>query len=467
MVNENEINETHWNPLTQKQENTFGFTKKEAIVDFAKKIIQKHAPEELRNYPVESKLSIKAGLWAGITHTNAEPQYGFPQLKKNKITLTIHKKLLHPEMPLILKKIVMVHELTHLFSQRSHVFYDPENNSFKMDPNKRLKKGFDSDQKIEKATEGHTQEFAEQYHQLLKDVMGIDVNKFPQFKYIAGKTKKEYKEISTSKDFINVWHRNNFIQFYGQKKNSLGFSQKNFNDYIQQRLNFYEEIRKALSGIKIDLKNQNMENKIKEKISSQRMLIETLKKHQQKNKNFNWDRQEAIDKIENDVKKWEKLYSQKRREREILEAEENKRIAIEQKKEEERVEKWNEELKKKHELWKTNPPDKNDDDYREYEIWKKGNERDQKIKLTHNQLNQDIKKYMELKNSNQKISQDLKKRIGENLWKFHDLTDELFDHWNLPDLRRDPDLKDTIEEYESINERELEDYEDEEDYEDY
>ena len=466
MVNENEINETHWNPLTKKQENTFGFTKKEAIVDFAKKIIQKHAPEELRNYPVESKLSsIKSKNWASIKHTNAEPQYGFPQLKNNKITLNIHKNLLHPEIPLILKKNVLVHELTHLFSQRSHLFYDPENNSWKMDPNRKLKKGFDSDKKIEKATEGHTQEFAEQYHQLLKDVMGIDVNKFPQFKYIAGKTKKEYKEISASKDFINVWKRNNFIQVYGN--GWLGMSQKNFNDYIQKKLNFYEEIRKWLSGIKINLKDQSIENKIQEKISNQKMLIEGLKKHQQENKNFNWDRQNAIDKIENNVKKWEELYSQKRREREILEEEENKRIEIEQKKEEERAKKWNDELKKKHELWKTNPPDKNDDDYREYEIWKEGYDRDQKIKLTHNQLNQDIKKYMELKNNNQEISKDLKKRIKENLWKFHDLTDELFDHWNLPDLRRDPDLKDTIEEYESINEREWEDYEDDEDYEDY
>ena len=176
MVNENEINETHWNPLTQKQENTFGFTKKEEIVDFAKNIIRKHAPEELRNYPVESKLSVKSKNWASITHRNAEPQYGYSQLKKNRIILTIHKNLLHPHIPLILKKNVMVHELTHLFSQRSHLFYDPKNNSFKMDPNRKLKKGFDSDKKIEQETEGHPQEFADQYHQSLKDVMGIDVN---------------------------------------------------------------------------------------------------------------------------------------------------------------------------------------------------------------------------------------------------------------------------------------------------
>ena len=455
MVNENEINETHWNPLTQKQEKTFGFTKKEEIVDFAKNIIRKHAPEELRNYEVESRLSLKSKSWASISHRNAEPQYGFSQLKKNKILLTVHKNLLYPEIPLILKKIVMVHELTHLFSQRSHVFYDPEKNSFKMDPNKKLKKGFDSDEKIHEATEGHPQEFADQFHRSLNDVLGIDVKKFPQFKYIAGKTKQEYEEISKRKEFINVWHNNNFVHFSWQRNSWLGFSQKNFNDYIQKKIDFHEEIRKELSDMKVELKNENIENAIKDKILDQKFLMENLKKHQQIKKDFNWDRQNAIDKIENDVKKWEELYHQKRSEREILEAEENKRKEIERQKEEEKIKKWHDELQKKHELWKTNPPDKNDDDYREYEQWKVGYDRDQKTKLIHNQLEQDIKKYMELKNSNQEISKDLKKRIGENLWKFHELTDEIYFHNNLSDLRRDKDLKDTIEEYESINEKEL------------
>ena len=119
MVNENEINETHWNPLTQKQENTFGFTKKEEILNFAQQIIQKHAPEELRNYPIETKWLLKEKNWANISHWNAEPQYGYPELKRNRIVLNISKNLLHPEIPLILKKIPLVHELTHLFLNRS------------------------------------------------------------------------------------------------------------------------------------------------------------------------------------------------------------------------------------------------------------------------------------------------------------------------------------------------------------
>ena len=176
MVNENEINETHWNPLTQKQENTFGFTKKEEIINFVKKIIQKRAPEELRNYPIETKWLLKEKNWANISHWNAEPQYGYPELKRNRIVLNISKNLLHPDIPLILKKTSMVHELTHLFSQRSHGFFDPKTKSFKMDPKRRLKEGFDSDKKIYDETGGHTQEFADQYHQLLKDVLGIDVN---------------------------------------------------------------------------------------------------------------------------------------------------------------------------------------------------------------------------------------------------------------------------------------------------
>lgn len=46
MVNENKISkEIHWNPLTQKQENTFGFTNKKEIVNFAQKLIQKHTQE--------------------------------------------------------------------------------------------------------------------------------------------------------------------------------------------------------------------------------------------------------------------------------------------------------------------------------------------------------------------------------------------------------------------------------------
>lgn len=46
MINDNDFQkEYHLNPLTKKQENTFGFTNKKEIVNFAQKLIQKHAPE--------------------------------------------------------------------------------------------------------------------------------------------------------------------------------------------------------------------------------------------------------------------------------------------------------------------------------------------------------------------------------------------------------------------------------------
>ena len=451
MVNENEINKNHWNPLTKKQENTFGFTKKEEIINFAKNIIRKHAPEELRNYPVEIRWFFKRNNWANIAHINAEPQYNHPDLNRNRILLSISTNLLHPDIPLFFKKESIVHEVTHLFSQRSHLFYDPKTKELKMDPKRRLKEGFDSDKKIYDATEGHPQEYADQYHKLLKDILGIDVNKFPQFKYIAGKTEKEYKEIAKHKDLLNVWHRHNFI-FIGQVNGWLGLSQNDFNDYIKEGLSISKKVRKKFSEMKINLKNERIENNIKNNIKKHENFIERLKKHQLNNKNFTWDRQNAIDKIKNEKKKWEELYNQRKAERKILEAEEKKRKEIELK-----------ERQKKYELWKTNPPDKNDDDYWEYENWKERREYDQKIKLTSNQLEQDIKKYMELKNSNQEISQDLKKRIGDNLWKFHHLTDKFYEHPNIQDLRNDEDLIDIIEEYEEMKE----DYEDEEDYEDY
>ena len=52
MENNNDVfkKEIYWNGLTKKQENTFGFTVRKEIFNFSQKLIQKHAPKELRNY---------------------------------------------------------------------------------------------------------------------------------------------------------------------------------------------------------------------------------------------------------------------------------------------------------------------------------------------------------------------------------------------------------------------------------
>ena len=319
MENNNDVfkKESSWNPLTKKQENTFGFTDRKEISDFAQKIIQKHAPEELKNYDLKIKFNdVKAQTWANIKHINKQLDVHEWNLKrgydKNVIKLNISKNLLHPAIPLILKKNVLIHELTHLFSQRSHVFYNLKTRKWELREKEKLKKGFDSDEKIEKLTQGHTKEFAEQYHFLLKKVMGIDVKKFPAFKYIAGKNKKEYKNISLKKDFINVWHRNNFIRL-GAKKGWLGMSEKDFNDYIEKKLEMHKELRKDISELKIDLKENREDEIINNMIFRNNVLIKRLKVHQEQSSDFTWDRQIAIDKLEESNKKWNKIWEQKKK----------------------------------------------------------------------------------------------------------------------------------------------------------
>ena len=462
MVENDEAKKLHWNPLTKKQENTFGFITKKEIVNFATKIIRKHAPEELKNYPIKTGWLFKRYSWANISHINAQPEFEVKKYANNVINLKINKNLLHPEIPLIFKKDVLVHELTHLFSQRGHTFIHPATYRMEMDPNKRLKEGFDSDEKIYKATEGHPQEFADQYHKLLKNVMGIDVNEFPQFKYIAGKNKKEYEEISKVKDLLNVWHENNFIWVgLSSIHGWLGFSQKDLNDYLQKQINIHEKLRKEISGIKVSLKSEEIENGIKEMMWRNEIMTEYLQRKQQRNKNFTWDLQNAIDKLENENKKWENLLNQKKEERKVLEAKEEKKKEIERQKEMEKDKKESIKQLKKEKLWETNPPDENDDDYWEYKEWKRKHDHSQKIKLTENQLDQDIDEYFELKNSNKEISKELKDRIGNNLWHFNELTNDFYYHEKFDELRNDENFRNLIDEYEHARyEKEREEEED-------
>ena len=154
----------------------------------------------------------------------------------------------------------------------------------------------------------------------------------------------------------------------------------------------------------------------------------------------------------------------KKKERKILEEEEEKRKEIEQQKKIEKMNlEWEKQLQKEKE-WETNPPSENDPEREKYEIWKQKHDYNQKIKLINNQLDQDIDKYFELKNSNKEISKEIKDRIVENLGRFNELTNDFYYHERLDELRNDKDLTDLIDEYEEMRyEQEREEEEDDDD----
>ena len=217
--------EEHKNWLEQRGLNNF-----ESVKTYFKNIFKKYGPKHLQRFfkNLHFVLEKEGGFWANVE---------FDKWDSSPV-LTIHPRLLNPNLPVLMKKFILLHELTHFFDSNVVNWRHKD---------EKLNEHFHGS--LDEETGGHAIEFAQKFNEMMFKHLNINN---PNWKHPVVTSEEEYEDLYFNYMSMNRYARGNFIFENDEpfSKRKFGKMWKETNEDVEKRLNFLKQKPKIEKELK-------------------------------------------------------------------------------------------------------------------------------------------------------------------------------------------------------------------------